>query len=595
MEVIMALKANAPILSFKGQKPLGSQAFNQALFDTIRDGIVAVDSTGVILFSNRTAQNTMGLYPGIHLKHALPDFWQNVNRILKDGASRTDILVKKGNASFLAKIRSVPRQASSIAAVCVFEDSTEIETIMRQMTSSQALSREFDAIFNSCSDGLWICDADANVIRINSASERINKVTAEEVVGRNMRHLVTEGFVDRSATLEVLKTESTVNLIQKRAGLKLIITGNPVFDEEGHLFRVVTNERDITEIETLHQELKEQTAIQDQFRTHMLEMQLAELESRRVISRSPCFMNVLQQAMKVSRVDSTVLILGESGSGKGLVAELIHKYSKRANRPMIKINCGAIPESLVESELFGYEKGAFTGADKDGKPGYFELADRGILLLDEIVELPTSSQVKLLRFLEDGNINRVGGTASRKLDVRILATTNRNLDAAINSGSFRLDLYYRLNVIPIHIPPLRERKECILPLIHHYTEYFSKKLGIKKRLRFTPKASDALLVHPFPGNVRELMNLCERLVVMSEGDRIDLRDLPNDFSVPERFEPKPVGIDADEQTLQKILEIAEQNALVRAIGIYGTQAKASRALGVNQSTIARKLKKYGLK
>ena len=249
----------------------------------------------------------------------------------------------------------------------------------------------------------------------------------------------------------------------------------------------------------------------------------------------------------------------------------------------------------MESELFGYEKGAFTGADKDGKPGYFELADRGILLLDEIVELPTSSQVKLLRFLEDGNINRVGGTTSRKLDVRILATTNRNLEAAINSGSFRLDLYYRLNVIPIHIPPLRERKECILPLIHHYTEYFSKKLGIKKRLRFTPKASDALLVHPFPGNVRELMNLCERLVVMSEGDRIDLRDLPNDFSVSERLEPKPVGIDADGQTLQKILEIAEQNALVQAIAIHGTQAKASRALGVNQSTIARKLKKYGMK
>jgi PAS domain S-box-containing protein len=502
---------------------------------------------------------------------------------------------QKKNRKFTAKISPVSDKSSLVGAFCVIEDSTDRENLLSQMWSVQELSKEYDAIFNSCSEGLWVCDADANVIRINESSEKINKISGDDVIGRNMRDLVTEGFIDRSGTLEVLKSKSTIHLIQyTRDGMKLMITAKPVYDEQGRLFKVVVTEKDITEIETLHLELKEQTAIRDQFRTQMLEMQLAELESRRIIARSPCFVNVLQQAMKVSTVDSTVLILGESGCGKGLLAELIHKYSHRADRPMIKINCGAIPESLVESELFGYDRGAFTGAHKDGKPGYFELANNGILLLDEIVELPMSSQVKLLRFLEDSHITRVGGTVSRKLNIRVLAATNRDLVTAVANRDFRLDLFYRLNVIPIKIPPLRERRECILPMVHHYVEHFSKKLGIKKRLRFSSKASDALLAYSYPGNVRELMNLCERLVVMSEKNRIDLTDLPTTFLAeikPEHTQPPAVQ---DGRSLQEILEAAEASAISSAMKTFGTQSKASRVLGVNQSTIARKLKKYGL-
>ncbi|MBW1963266.1 MAG: sigma 54-interacting transcriptional regulator, partial [Deltaproteobacteria bacterium] len=393
----------------------------------------------------------------------------------------------------------------------------------------------------------------------------------------------------------VLKKKSKVDMIQQtRNGLKLMITAKPIFDEKGRLFRVVVTERDITEIEKLHQELKEQTAIRDQFRTHMLEMQMAKLESRRVIARSPCFVNTLKQAMKLSKVDSTVLIEGESGTGKGLIAELIHRYSNRASRPMIKINCGAIPESLVESELFGYEKGAFTGAHREGKPGYFELADGGILLLDEIVELPMSSQVKLLRFLEDGHISRVGATVSRKLDIRILATSNRSLESAVNQGEFRLDLYYRLNVIPIRVPPLRERRDCILPLVYHYIQHFCKKYNINRPLRFSPDATEALLAYPFPGNVRELMNLCERMVVMYEGDRVDLKDLPKEFFSYKKLRPLPFSLELENQPLHRILEAVEKHVLKNAMEKFGTQARASEALNVNQSTIARKLRKYGI-
>ena len=580
------------------QNLLESQAFNPTFFNSIRDAIVVVNHKGTILFSNQSAQSNLEFHIGSQLETVLPEFWPNVGHTLKDAVSRTNIKVKAGEFVFRTKIIPFPGNAKPQGVVCVFENSTEFEKITSQLISSQELSNEFDAIFNSCSDGLWICDGGATVIRINKSSERINNIRAEDVVGRNMRDLLKEGFIDRSGTLEALKSKSTVNLIQyMKDGTKLMITAIPVYDEQGRLFRVVVNEKDITEIESLHNELKEQTAIRDRFRNQMLEMQLAELESTQIIARSPCFVNVLQQAIKVSAVDSSVLILGESGSGKGLLADLIHKYSKRAGQPMIKINCGAIPESLVESELFGYEKGAFTGAHKDGKPGYFELADGGILFLDEIVELPMSSQVKLLRFLEDGHIRRIGGTISRKIDVRIIAATNRDTETAVAQGEFRLDLYYRLNVIPISIPPLRERKDCILPLFQHYTDYFVSKLGLKKKIRFTRKATDALLGYSYPGNVRELMNLCERLVVMSERNKVDVADLPNAFHPCGRLNAMnsdALSPDDSAGTLQEILENTEREVLARAIERYGTQTKVSMALGVNQSTIARKLKKYGL-
>jgi len=460
----------------------------------------------------------------------------------------------------------------------------------RSLRAYEGLDREQDAIIDAMSDGLWVCDGEATVLRINPASERLNDVEAAKVVGRNMRDLVAEGFFDRSVTLEVLRTGRPVNMLQARRGRKLVLTGSPVLDDAGKIVRVVVHERDVTEIDALQRELEEQEAIKDRFRHQMLEMQIEEAESRRVIARSPSMQKALRQAVKVASVDSTVLILGESGVGKGLIADLVHKHSGRAEKPLVKVNCGAIPESLVEAELFGYEKGAFTGAGPKGKPGYFELADGGILFLDEIAELPLSSQVKLLRFLEDCRITRVGGTQGRDLDVRVLAATHRDLQAMVDAGTFRLDLFYRLNVIPIHIPPLRERADCILPTLQHYLDHFAERQGVRRR--FSRAATAALLSYSWPGNVRELMNLCERLVVMSDSEVIDLADLPANLSLRGgRPGPRP---SEGEATLNEAVEGAERTALLRARERYGNQAEMAKALGVNQSTVARKLKRYGI-
>jgi transcriptional regulator with PAS, ATPase and Fis domain len=259
---------------------------------------------------------------------------------------------------------------------------------------------------------------------------------------------------------------------------------------------------------------------------------------------------------------------------------------------MIRINCGAIPDTLVESELFGYEKGAFTGAGHKGKPGKFETADKGIIFLDEIAELPLGSQVKLLKFLEDGMITRVGGTRSRQVDVRIIAATNRDLKKMIAGNQFRSDLYYRLHVVPLTIPPLRERSECLIPLITHYLDRFTDKYG-KPRLTLSRDAVDMLSAYRFPGNVRELINICERLVVMAAGSRIRVEDLPGSIrrSMPPD-EPENANWHPGQSLSQMVAEL-ERKMLVRALKHGGTQAAAARLLGVDQSTIARKLKKYG--
>ena len=456
------------------------------------------------------------------------------------------------------------------------------------------LARELDAIIQSSSDGLFVCDGSGRIIHMNPASARINHASPEKVVGRDYLDAARDGYVILpSAALEALKKREAVSLLQKnRYGLKLISTATPVFDDEGNVIRVVVSERDITEIDRLQKELEEQQAIGDRFRHQVLELQQEYLDSQPVIARSPAMIKALNQTLKLSEVDSTVLLLGESGVGKGLIADLIHRHSRRAQHPLIKINCGAIPESLIEAELFGYEKGAFTGASPGGKPGQFELANEGILFLDEIAELPLSAQVKLLRFLEDGQITRLGSTEQRKVDVRVLAATHRDLEEMVEQGTFRLDLYYRLNVIPIHVPAVRERRDCLVPLIRHYIDYFAAINKIPKRL--TRATLDALAGYAYPGNVRELMNICERLVVMSETELIDVAELPAQVvgssqpGMPEDMEWP------DSISLQEALETVERNLLARARDRYRNQAGIAAALGVNQSTIARKLKRYNL-
>ena len=568
--------------------------FSKALLNASGNAIFVLDPLGTVVISNHQVQKALGLFPGSLLPNTLPEFWPHARQVLQDRRDLRGLSLQAGRISYLARVAPMIYKNTIIGVLCVLEDRTELEKTTRKMLSYQELSQELDAIISSSDDGLWICDGNGTILRINAASERLNMLRSADVIGRDINELVDEGFIDTSVTLKVMKSRQRENILQHtRSGRKLMLTGNPVFNPAGELIRVVVNERDITEIDALREELEAQLAKNDQIQRQMQEMQIAELKSGQIIARSANLVQALRQARKVSQVDSTVLILGESGTGKGVVAKLIHDYSARAQKPMIHVNCGAIPETLVESELFGYEKGAFTGAAQTGKPGYFELAEKGILFMDEVAELPIASQVKLLRFLEDGQVTRVGGTETRRLDVRIVCATHRHLEKMVEQGQFRLDLFYRLNVIPISVPPLREREACKLPLIQHYIHHFSTKLKGCKPPRISRRAMDALLAYRYPGNVRELMNICERLVVMSESQRIDVEDLPT--AITSHLPPQiACGIDVmeDGETLPQVMAAVERRILTEALEKYGTQAKAAEALGINQSTIARKLKRF---
>lgn len=450
----------------------------------------------------------------------------------------------------------------------------------------QELLKELAAIIQSSYDGIFITDGEGNVLRLNYAYERITGIKASEIIGRNMKDLVAEGYYDESATLLVMEQRKTVTINQTvKHNIKILVTGNPIYDETGKLVRVVTNVRDITELTQLQNQLlqtKEQTL---KYQTELSLLRKMQIQDKEVISRSTNMLKVIELAVKVADVDSTVFINGESGTGKEMIAKLIHKTGRGSTKPFIKINCAAIPESLLESELFGYESGAFTGAKKEGKPGLFELAHNGTLFLDEVGDLPLLLQVKLLRAIQEKEIMRVGGTKPIAINVRIIAATHRDIAQMVREGTFRQDLYYRLMVVPIYLPPLRERKDDIPLLIVHFLDKFNRHFGYQKKVM--PQVVDTLTNYSWPGNVRELQNVLERMIVTALGDSITADLIPENIS-QKHFLPKRGT------KLKVALEQTEVYLLTEGYKEYGSWQKVAEMLGVDRTTVFRKVVKYGL-
>lgn len=344
------------------------------------------------------------------------------------------------------------------------------------------LQQEYQAIFESSYDGITITDKHGTILRINPAGERVEGLSSKDVVGKYVQELVDLGIYSESATIKALEKRVPVTILQKvPSGKEIIATGTPIF-EDGEIIRVITNSRDITELNNLKRELSQAHQLAEKYQSELEFLRLEQMKTEDVVVHSPEMKKIVTLATRVAPVDSTVLIQGESGVGKGVFSKLIHNNSRRKNGPFIKIDCGSIPESLLESELFGYEKGAFTGASKEGKIGLIELANGGTLFLDEIGEVPLNLQVKLLRVLQDREIVRVGGNSAIPVDIRIIAATNRELETMVKEKSFREDLYYRLNVVPIFIPPLRERKGDIQPLVVNSLDKFNRKYKFEKKL-----------------------------------------------------------------------------------------------------------------
>lgn len=453
-------------------------------------------------------------------------------------------------------------------------------------------AEHLEVIFSRSADGLLICDGKGRILEINRAAERLNGIRADEVLGKDVQTLLAQGQINRSATQEVLETRRQVSLIQTtpRSGYTLLVTGTPVFDRDGTLVFVVVNERDISLIEDMRRELARARQESEKMRDKLAELSLMELRENTIVARSRSMKQTLDLAVKLAGIDaSDILIQGESGTGKGLLAKFIHKNSPRSRHPFIQINCAALPENLLEAELFGYEKGAFTGARETGKAGLFELASQGTLFLDEIGELSPGVQAKLLKYLDDHEILPVGGLVPKKIDCAIIAATNRNLNQRILDKKFRLDLFHRLNTFTLTIPPLRERPEDILELAGICLRRYNKRY--KRRAYIGYKAYEALNSHTFPGNVRELINIIKQAVVMCDRKFLDDYILKALAPVRTRVPDRAAGQETD--LGQRLLSV-ENEMLVQASVQCRTTREAAAFLGISQPTLVRKMKKHGI-
>jgi PAS domain S-box-containing protein len=567
----------------------------EPVFDASNNGIVIIDNHGIVLVYNKAAMKMLddsGDSPvGRHMSEVRPEAWPEFLEILYSGTPQPARRIEFPNTTIIANRSPILVDGQVVGVISVFQDISSYEAIISELQGYKELHTELEAIFESSQDGLYITDGDARTIRVNSAYERVTGLKRQELLGRTMQDLVREGVFDHSVTLDVLEKGNSVTIMQNvKSGKQVMVTGTPIFDEEGKVALVVTNVRDITELNQLRSQVEETRLLSSRYYQSLMEQQQFKQALKSIVFNSNTMSQVLRKALKVAAVDTVVLLHGESGVGKTMLARIIHQMSPRQNGPFVKINCGAIPESLMESELFGYTKGAFTGASPAGKAGLIEMGHAGTVFLDEVSELTLGMQVKLLQVIEEQTFTRVGGTSPTSVDVRIIAATNRDLKEQVEEGLFRQDLFYRLNVIPLAIPALRERREDIPALALHFLEKVAKARDLEKRLG--PEVLEALESYDYPGNVRELLNIIERMVVMSEGQVIIPADLPGELKKPAAA---PEQFLAGGMSLREAADRLEAQMIKSALARYDTLGEAARALGVHASTLWRKMVKHGLR
>lgn len=451
----------------------------------------------------------------------------------------------------------------------------------------QAFSKELQGILDCIDAGIYIVDDKKRIVMINKNAREKLSTDPDFVIGKPLTDLVKMGVfpAEEIVTLPVFETKKP-NTIIRASKNHAIATALPQLDGD-KVVRVIETDQVLNELINIKSTIEEEIELNEKYKSELEYFRNKEMSAAdEIIAESPAMKKLLTTAAKVASSDATLLLLGESGVGKEVMAKFIYKNSSRSDKPFIKLNCSALPENLLESELFGYEKGSFTGASSKGKIGFFELADQGTLLLDEIDTLPLHLQPKLLRVLQEGEIIRIGGTKSIKVDVRLIAATNSNLAQAVAEGRFRQDLYYRLNVIPLDIPPLRDRTADIMPLAGHFIEKLNEKYHKYKHINYT--CGPVLSGRTWPGNVRQLENLMERVYLSTDAIFITAAHLE-----PYLFEEMP--LDPSGKSLKDIVGDYEKKYIEKVMGNYSSTQELANALQIDKSTLTRKIARYGIK
>lgn len=443
----------------------------------------------------------------------------------------------------------------------------------------------FDSILDLIDDGIYITDRSGKTLKANKAYEEHSGNKREETVGKNVQEIIKEKIFDVALNPEVIKTGKAIhNVIQRnRKGKKVFLNANPVFDESGRVVMCVTFVRDISVLSDLREQIARQEKIINEYQ------QMGKENQRKLdyMFQSEEMKEVYKFVEKIANTDVNVLIQGETGVGKDILSQRIHERSLRSDQVYFKVDCASIPENLIESELFGYAPGAFSGANTKGRAGFFEVANKGTLFLDEIGELSLFMQSRLLRVLQDKEIMRIGSNDIQKVDVRIISATNRNLEQAVRDGGFRKDLYFRLCGAVLTVPPLRESQSDIIPLANYFLDRFNIKYH--KNIRFSKEVEEAFLHHGWPGNIRQMENLIQNLVILEDKIIMGVTNLPGDFQVDKS------DIDSADKSIYELIEDFERSLVKNALDKYGSISKAAKVLKVDRTTIFRKAKKYNLR
>jgi phosphotransferase system HPr (HPr) family protein len=558
----------------------------EQIFSSMANGLIVTNQHDVITVCNPAAARIIGIHESTAIGKKVEDVVPNtrLNVVNKTGEGEIASRQMMGKAMTVTNRTPIVIDGEVRGAIAVFEDISALEKIKWEFYEVKELQERLQLILESVQDGICVVSKTGEVIYVNPSYLRIVNRESKQVLGTNVYEVAPQGT--RCTVLKTGKSEIN-SFSKKRDGTMVVANVNPIM-VDGEISGVVSVVKNITEVQNLIEKLSTMSAKAEYLEQELLRTKKTNKAFERYIGSSGRILDLLAMATKAAESIATVLIRGESGTGKELVAEGIHYASSRAKGPFIRVNCGAIPSALLESELFGHEKGAFTGAVKQ-KLGKFELANHGTIFLDEIGEMDKNMQVKLLRALQQKEFDRVGGETTIKVDVRIIAATNRALEEMVRQETFRDDLYYRLNVIPLFLPPLRERVEDIPLLTEHFIKKLSEQAG-KQVKGITSEALGVFMAYKWPGNVRELENIIERVITLMDADYISIEHLPSYIT----GEIVMKEVKSFECGAVLPWEEYEKQIISNALKRCGSFNAAGKMLKLTHKTVATKAKKYGL-
>jgi PAS domain S-box-containing protein len=533
---------------------------NLTNFKNFKYGVLLIDEDNQIIALNDIAEGVLQKYSITHFNSILDNQSLNEDFFIEEVKFETSYVHNKG-------IR-----------MCILKPCEEEDADFYRM------------ILEASHDEIFVSDGKGVTLYCNKTFEKNYGMQRSEMIGKTVWHLTNNGYCDHSPIPMVIQKKKEITMDQETAtGRKLIITATPVIDSSGEIEMIVENCRDITEIEKIKIKLEKTTRQMEMYKTEVESLKKREMKfSDNMITKSKKMQGIVDLVHRISNIDCTILILGESGTGKTAMAQYIHRNSSRKNNPFITINCAAISPTLLESELFGYVSGAFTGAKKEGKIGLVELADGGTLFLDEIGEIPIDLQSKFLQLIQDHKFTPIGGVKAKTIDIRIISATNQNLSDLVKKKIFREDLYYRLKVLDIEIPPIRERREDIEALIYYFLEKYNEKYDLNHEL--SSECIEIMLRYPWQGNIRELQHVIEQLVITASHKFIEAYDLPA-YIYMEFGKDFKTGFDTA-ISLDSALEEVEKELITKAYMHFGSSYKVANALGISQSKASRLIRKY---